>query len=109
MNLSLTILTSLICIYGDCSESKDWPNHVVFITDDRSFSGISCTGNSVLKTPHLDQVWFEQVVNGRDRHLTTIMEAKASQFLADTQTHKEPYCFILALREPHGPLDYLGE
>lgn len=202
MRLFLTILLSLSCLSGCCDDSQERPNFVVFVTDDQAFNGLSCTGNSVLKTPYLDQLaasgvlfenafvttsicccsraslltgqhmrrhgirdfarplsseqwqqtfpavlrkagystafigkyaigspdisqelslpekqfdlWygfpqsivFKQVVDGRDRYLTTIMEEKASQFLAETQNSKKPFCLIVALKEPHGPLDY---
>ena len=202
MKFSLTFLISLMCLSGYCGESQYQPNFVVFITDDQPFHGLSCTGNSVLKTPHLDQLasdgvlfenafvttaicccsrasiltgqhmrrhgirdfarplsseqwqntfpallraagyrtaflgkyaigspdvsrelslpenqfdlWygfpqsieFKQVVDGQDRYLTTIMEEKASQFLAEAQNNAEPFCLIVAIKEPHGPLDY---
>jgi arylsulfatase A-like enzyme len=202
MKLFSTILIALTCLTGSCDGSQDRPNFVVFITDDQAFNGLSCTGNSVLRTPALDQLaasgvlfenafvttaicccsrasiltgqhmrrhgirdfarplsseqwqntfpallraagyrtaflgkyaigspevskelslpekqfdlWFgfpqsisfKQMVDGRDRYLTTIMEEKASQFLADTQNSKAPFCLIVAIKEPHGPLDY---
>lgn len=202
MKLFPSILISLSCLSGYCDDSQERPNFVVFITDDQAFNGLSCTGNSVLKTPHLDQLaasgvlfenafvttaicccsrasiltgqhmrrhgirdfarplsseqwqqtfpavlrrvgyrtayigkyaigspdmsqelslpdkqfdlWygfpqnfgFKQVVDGRDRYLTTIMEEKASQFLAETQNSRKPFCLIVAIKEPHGPLDY---
>jgi len=49
---------------------------------------------------------FKQTVDGRDRYLTTIMEEKASQFIAEAQNNPEPFCLIVAIKEPHGPLDY---
>ena len=48
---------------------------------------------------------FKQVVDGRDRYLTTVMEEKATQFLEEAGTGK-PFCLIVALKEPHGPLTY---
>ena len=33
------------------------------------------------------------------------MEEKAVQFLDDPQS-KKPFCLIVALKEPHGPLTY---
>jgi len=202
MKLLPAILISLSCLSGYCDGSQERPNFVVFITDDQAFNGLSCTGNSVLKTPHLDQLaasgvlfenafvttaicccsrasiltgqhmrrhgitdfarplsseqwqqtfpavlrkagyrtafvgkyaigspdvspelslpekqfdlWygfpqsigFKQVVDGRDRYLTTIMEEKASQFLVESQNSNKPFCLIVAIKEPHGPLDY---
>jgi arylsulfatase A-like enzyme len=179
------------------------PNFVFFLTDDQPYNGLSCTGNTVLKTPHIDQLaaegvlfekafvttaicccsraslytgqhmrrhgvedfktplsaaqwqqtfpallrkagyrtgflgkfaigapqpnsalalpadqfdlWygfpqmiaFKQMVNGKPRYLTTVMTEKAVEFLKETKTKPElPFCLIVALKEPHGPLDY---
>ncbi|MCX6367333.1 MAG: sulfatase-like hydrolase/transferase [Armatimonadetes bacterium] len=38
------------------------PNFVFFLTDDQPYNGLSCTGNSVLKTPNLDQLAAEGVL-----------------------------------------------
>jgi arylsulfatase A-like enzyme len=48
---------------------------------------------------------FKQTENGKDRYLTTVMTEKAVQFLKTTQSD-QPFCLIMALKEPHGPLDY---
>ena len=47
---------------------------------------------------------FRQTVDGRERYLTTVMEEKAAQFLRE-QPKDQPFLLILALKEPHGPLD----
>ncbi|MCX7400761.1 MAG: sulfatase-like hydrolase/transferase [Planctomycetales bacterium] len=198
------ILAALIgCVASDVSLAAlpKRPNFVIFITDDQPYIGLSCTGNPILKTPHLDELaergvlfdnafvttaicccsrasiltgqhmrrngirdfktplsreqwqqtfpallrkagyrtaflgkfavgqpfineqlalpddqfdfWygfpqsiaFKQVVDGRDRYLTTVMEEKASEFLGATNSD-QPFCLIVALKEPHGPLDF---
>lgn len=176
------------------------PNFVFFLTDDQAYNGLSCTGNPVLKTPHLDQLaaegvlfekafvttaicccsrasiytgqhmrrhrvedfktplsaaqwqqtfpallrkagyrtgflgkfaigapdrgqlslpseqfdlWygfpqmiaFKQQVEGKPRYLTTVMTEKAIGFLKEAKPD-QPFCLIVALKEPHGPLDY---
>ena len=48
---------------------------------------------------------FKQVVDGKTRYLTTVMEEKAVNFLDESKSGK-PFCLIVALKEPHGPLDY---
>ena len=48
---------------------------------------------------------FKQTENGKDRYLTTVMTEKAVQFLKTTKPD-QPFCLIMALKEPHGPLDY---
>ncbi len=201
MKLTLTALVSLVCLAASITAAAERPNFVVFITDDQPYNGLSCTGNKILKTPHMDELaasgilfekafattaiccssrasiltgqhmrrhgiedfakplssaqwqktfpallrqagyrtaflgkyaigspavskelslpekefdlWygfpqsiaFKQVVDGRDRYLTTVMEEKAAQFLEDGK-NKKPFCMIVALKEPHGPLNY---
>jgi len=48
---------------------------------------------------------FKQVVDGKERYLTTVMAEKAVRFLKETGKD-QPFCLIMALKEPHGPLDY---
>lgn len=181
--------------------AADRPNFVIFLTDDQPYSSLGCTGNTVLKTPAMDQLaaegvffekafvttaicccsrasfltgqhmrrhgvqdfnkplsaeqlqqtypvllgkagyrtaflgkyaigsprvderlslpadqfdlWygfpqdiaFKQTENGKDRYLTTVMTEKAVEFLKAGASEK-PFCLIIALKEPHGPLTY---
>lgn len=48
---------------------------------------------------------FRQTEGGRARYLTTVMTEKAVRFLKDVGPD-QPFCLIMALKEPHGPLDY---
>lgn len=48
---------------------------------------------------------FKQMVDGKAKYLTTVMTEKAVQFLKETKA-EQPFCLIVALKEPHGPLDY---
>ena len=177
------------------------PNFVFFLTDDQPYNGMSCTGNTVLKTPNMDRLaaqgvlfdrafvttaicccsrasiytgqymrrhgiedfkkplsaaqwrqtfpallreagyrtaflgkfaigapqdarglalpadqfylWygfpqsiaFKQTVDGKARYLTTVMTEKAVGFLKETKPD-QPFCLIVALKEPHGPRNY---
>lgn len=62
---------------------------------------------------HLFDLWygfpqsvsFRQTENGHTRYLTTVMTEKAVEFL-DTTSRDKPFCLIMALKEPHGPLNY---
>ena len=47
---------------------------------------------------------FRQKADGRDRYLTTVMEEKATRFLKE-QPRDKPFLLVMALKEPHGPLD----
>ncbi|MBP7142317.1 MAG: sulfatase-like hydrolase/transferase [Opitutaceae bacterium] len=62
---------------------------------------------------HLFDLWygfpqsvsFRQTEGGRTRYLTTLMTEKAVEFM-DATPRDQPFCLIMALKEPHGPLDY---
>ena len=43
------------------------PNAILILTDDQGYGDLSCTGNPVLKTPHLDQL-YDQSVRLTDYH-----------------------------------------
>ena len=47
---------------------------------------------------------FIQNVDGKKRYLTTVMEEKVAQFLKE-QPKEQPFLIVMALKEPHGPLD----
>ncbi|MES2693505.1 MAG: sulfatase-like hydrolase/transferase, partial [Verrucomicrobiota bacterium] len=198
--LLLSSLLALSAVFAG-EQAKVRPNFVFFITDDQPYLGLSCTGNTVLKTPAMDalaakgvlfenafattaiccssrasiltgqhmrrhgiedfakplsaaqlqeifpvllrkagyrtaflgkyavgspkvdpalslpaelfDLWYgfpqsiayKQIEDGKDRYLTTVMEEKAVQFLQDAQ-RDQPFCLIMALKEPHGPADY---
>ena len=44
------------------------PNAILILTDDQGYGDLSCTGNPVLKTPHLDQL-YDQSVRLTDYHV----------------------------------------
>ena len=41
--------------------AADRPNVVIVITDDQGYGDLSCHGNPILKTPHLDALHGESV------------------------------------------------
>jgi arylsulfatase A-like enzyme len=49
---------------------------------------------------------FRQVVDGDVRYLTTLMEEQAVEFLR-TNPDGQPFCLTVALKEPHGPWNYV--
>lgn len=48
---------------------------------------------------------FKQTIDGKARYLTTVMTEKAVGFLKETNPD-QPFCLIVALKEPHGPRNY---
>ena len=48
---------------------------------------------------------FLQEKEGEPRYLTTRMEEEAVEFL-QTQSHDQPFCLTVAIKEPHGPWNF---
>ncbi len=48
---------------------------------------------------------FRQVVDGKPRYLTTMMEEKATEFFR-SQEAEQPFCLTVSIKEPHGPWNY---
>ena len=49
----LTLLSLLLPGIGAAAEPRK-PNVILVITDDQRFDALGCTGNTILKTPHID-------------------------------------------------------
>jgi len=43
------------------SAAEERPNVIIVITDDQGYGDLSCHGNPILKTPHIDRLWAEGV------------------------------------------------
>ena len=54
---SVAIQTSLFATVA----SADAPNVILVITDDQGYGDLSCHGNPILKTPHLDKLHADSV------------------------------------------------
>jgi arylsulfatase A-like enzyme len=200
-NLMQLIALIVLSLFANVVDGETRPNFVLFLTDDQPYLSMGCAGNTVLKTPEIDQLaaegvfferafvttaicccsraslltgqymrrhgiqdfdkplsapqlqqtfpvllrqagyrtaflgkyaigsprvdrsralpadqfdlWygfpqnisFKQTENGKDRYLTTVMTEKAVEFLKTTKLG-EPFCLIMAFKEPHSPLDY---
>ncbi len=67
------ILFFLTAIAASCMSSFGWtgerPNVILLMTDDQGYGDLSCHGNPILKTPHLDQL-YEQAVRLTDYHVS---------------------------------------
>ena len=59
VRLSMIVLcATLSAVTG---RTDDRPNVVLIMTDDQGYGDLSCHGNPVLKTPHIDQLYRESV------------------------------------------------
>ena len=57
------ILLSIVAVlsFALSAQAAKRPNVVLVITDDQGYGDLSCHGNPVLKTPHLDKLHSESV------------------------------------------------
>ena len=60
--------------------AEDRPNVIVVITDDQGYPDLSCHGNPVLKTPHLDKL-HRQSVRLTDFHVAPMCTPTRGQLL----------------------------
>jgi arylsulfatase len=59
--LSLFIAASLNVVTFASDNMKPRPNIVLILTDDQGYGDLGCTGNPVVKTPHIDRLFSEGV------------------------------------------------
>ncbi|MEM8668045.1 MAG: arylsulfatase [Planctomycetota bacterium] len=55
------IVLAFVCSHTCNAHASDRPNVILVMTDDQGYGDLSCHGNPVLKTPHLDQLHAESV------------------------------------------------
>ncbi len=48
-----------LCLVSLCASAAPKPNVVMLITDDQGYGDLGCTGNPVIKTPHMDALAAE--------------------------------------------------
>ncbi|MDP1799011.1 MAG: arylsulfatase [Planctomycetaceae bacterium] len=54
------LLLACLCFVGNIATAAP-PNIIVVLTDDQGYGDLSCHGNPILKTPHLDKMHAESV------------------------------------------------
>jgi len=63
------------------TSKSDKPNIIIFLADDLGFGDLGCYGNTIIKTPHIDQ-FASQGVRMTDFHSggTVCSPSRAAQF-----------------------------
>lgn len=79
MNATLPALLAIFAA-GICF-AADKPNVVLLLTDDQGYGELSCHGNPVLRTPHLDAL-HEQSVRFTDFHVAPMCTPTRGQILS---------------------------
>ncbi|MFB9057316.1 arylsulfatase [Mariniflexile ostreae] len=69
-NLSkvLLLLSVFLGFYAVVAQTKQKPNVIIVITDDQGYGDLACTGNPIVKTPHLDK-FYNKAVRLTDFHV----------------------------------------
>jgi arylsulfatase A-like enzyme len=80
IHLALTLLALTVDPASAATAKR--PNFVFFLTDDQPYSGMSCTGNTVLKTPNMDQLAAQGVLFDRAFVTTAICCSSRASILA---------------------------
>ena len=57
----LTFAAAFLVAISGAFAADDPPNVILVMTDDQGYGDLSCHGNPVLKTPHLDEMHAESV------------------------------------------------
>jgi arylsulfatase len=70
----------LLCAAASPSFAGNRPNVILLITDDQGYPDLSCHGNPVLQTPHLDR-WHAQGVRFTDFHVAPMCTPTRGQLL----------------------------
>ena len=75
-----TFLLSLLGWFSLSLAAAEKPNVIVLMTDDQGYGDLSCHGNPILKTPHLDQLHADGV-RLTDFHVAPMCTPTRGQFL----------------------------
>lgn len=83
-SLMPVFLLGISCL---AATAADKPNVVIVITDDQGHGDLSCHGNPILKTPHIDQLFSESVCL-TDYHVAPTCSPTRSAFLTGHWTNR---------------------
>ena len=76
----LAVVLFVALAVSPSAKASDQPNVVIVITDDQGYGDLSCHGNQVLKTPHLD-ARYKDSVRLTDYHVSPTCSPTRSAFL----------------------------
>jgi arylsulfatase A-like enzyme len=85
--MRLFLLPYLLLLLAACGATPDPPNIVIVITDDQGYGDLSSHGNSILKTPNLDQLRNE-TVRLTDYHVAPTCSPTRSALLTGHWTNR---------------------
>jgi arylsulfatase A-like enzyme len=77
----------VFCLLFGCSFASENPNVVIVITDDQGYGDLSCHGNPILKTPHIDDL-YKTAIRLSDYHVAPTCSPTRSAFLTGHWTNR---------------------
>ncbi|MEZ6062201.1 MAG: arylsulfatase [Planctomycetaceae bacterium] len=87
MSSSKISIALLLLLPTGFASAGDRPNVVIVITDDQGYGDLSCHGNPVLKTPHIDRLHSESV-RLADYHVAPTCSPTRSAFVTGHWTNR---------------------
>jgi arylsulfatase A-like enzyme len=80
VRIVITLTASLLIAVSASAGTGKQPNIIIVLTDDQGYGDLSCHGNPVLKTPHLDKLHKESI-RLTDFHVSPMCTPTRSQLL----------------------------
>ena len=81
------LLTLATCALTIGTFAADRPNVVLVITDDQGYGDLSCHGNPILKTPHLDAL-HKEAIRLTDYHVSPTCSPTRAALLTGHWTNR---------------------
>ncbi|MBM79185.1 MAG: arylsulfatase, partial [Planctomycetaceae bacterium] len=69
------------------------PNVILILTDDQGYGDISCLGNPVLRTPHIDNLWTDSI-RCTDFHVAPVCTPTRSELLTGRDAFYNQATFV---------------
>ena len=86
ISLNLRSMVTMLLLFPAIA-AADKPNVVIVITDDQGYGDLSCHGNPILKTPHIDNLHSESV-RLTDYHVAPTCSPTRCAFLTGHWTNR---------------------
>ena len=95
----VSVLLSLVAVPAACGADRP-PNILFILTDDQRFDTLGCTGNPVIKTPHIDRLAADGVVFDSMFCTTSICAISRASFMLGQYERRHK---IDSFRKPYSP------
>jgi len=83
----LSVLAALFSLPATAQQPERKPNVVLILTDDQGYGDLSCHGNPILKTPHMDAL-YQQSVRLTNFHVDPTCSPTRSALMTGCYSHR---------------------